>query len=177
MAAVSQVVIAVADLKPNRRILAHVKAVIAERDKVAAGEVLDNTYLDYVRSGMGRATAARQMEWDPFQVFKRIKIDADFALRIQVAEAESMEPVAKMVRDQALAGEKWAAIKLLESKSAEEYGPQDKNININVKTELVGDALILERINNLGRQLAEKLQMQELTEGYIDIPDEDIEEM
>lgn len=119
-------------LEADPDILAHVTEVL----NTAARESLDDAYFALVAAGQQRYSAARSVGLDPLQVYRRLKMDARFAERMRIADAEAMEPVIASLRTRAISDDDTrAAIKLIESKSAEEYGPKPIQLDINASTE------------------------------------------
>lgn len=115
-------------LTANKAIAKHVKAELKRR----ASETIDDTaYLELLRRGEGRYTAARKLGIDTVAIARRMRIDQDFSDRVRVAEAESLEPIVAEMRKLASSGEKWAAQMLLERKNSEEFGIPDKKISVN----------------------------------------------
>lgn len=118
-------------LEADPDILAHVAEVL----NTAARESADEAYFALVAGGQQRYSAARAVGLDPLQIYRRLKMDARFAERMRIADAEAMEPIIAALRAEAMDGDARSAIKLIESKSAEEYGPKPIQLDISISTE------------------------------------------
>jgi hypothetical protein len=156
-------------LVPDPAILSHVKRVLKKQSYNPADAVAeDDKYLDYVRQGKGRYESARLASIDPIRILRRIRVDEDFKDRVAVAEAESLEKIVAKVRELAEDGEKWAALKMLESKNPEEYdfNPKNKGININIGIGQIGGGISNDHIVQEIKALeAEIRQQRELRGG------------
>lgn len=151
----------VSGLHPNKKLVARVKRRFKER---VAERVDDDQYLDLIRSGdFQRYEAATHLGMDPVLIRRRLKVDAEFAERVTVAEAMAMEAIVKVVRNEALHGDMKAAFKLLESKSAEEFGAPEQRIQVRVEGTITSDASpVLARILELEQDLQKQAALRGL---------------
>lgn len=171
---------AVNGLAPDKKIREHAKA---ELKRKASEQIDDTKYLELLRTGTERYTAARKLGIAPLAIMRRLRVDQEFADAVRVAEAESLEPAVAKARKLAEQGEKWAILFLLERKSADEYAPPEKkssvthNLNQRISISVESDDPIDREILALTRDLMEQKETKALSAGVLDIPEEDIEEM
>lgn len=165
-----------AGLLPDKRILAHVKRELASQSI----EIDDGPYLDLLRTGKQRYEAARELGIPGVAVYRRLQLDQEFALRVKIAEVESLETVVNKLRSLAEDGDIRAITKLLETKHAEEFG-QPKSIqelNIKITHEIDNNNPVDARIRQLEHDVRAQQQARQLNAGeLIDIPEEDTEEI
>lgn len=163
-------------LKPDPDIVAAVEAA----QKAMPAEIDDEAYLALIRSGEGRYTAARKLGIPGVAIRRRLRFDVEFREQVEVNEAESLEPIVDRMRELAGLGEKWAAIKLLESKNNAEYGEQEKKVKFTVDSRTTISTAqdpIDRRIQELQLDLIEQAEARGLPTGILDIPVEDTEEI
>lgn len=173
---------AVDGLTPDPAILSHVKRVLkkTKEESVTPLDILaeDEKYLEHLRDGKGRYESATLERIDPVRILRRLRVDEDFRDRVAVAEAQSLEKIVRKVRELAEDGEKWAALKMLESKNPDEYdiSPKNHGININIgigqinagaasTDPIVAEIRALEQEIRQQRELRSGLPMLELEEA------------
>lgn len=167
-------------LLPDPKILSHVKRVLKKQAASSPIDQLaeDERYLAQIRKGEGRYASAELVGLDPVLIMRRLRIDTDFLDRVHVAEAMSLEKIVKKVRELAEDGEKWAALKMLESKNPDEYdlNPKNGGINVNVNVGVLGTGGHDPLMKELRELEADLRAQQALRSGHNDLPLLEIEE-
>lgn len=115
-------------LSPSHDIVSFVQEQLSERGPSESDE---DRYLDLIREGKGIYESARDMGWDTMQLTKRLQYDSDFETRVHIAQAESVEPIIKSLREIAtntsdVQAALRASMKLLEVYDSDQFGNQKK---------------------------------------------------
>jgi hypothetical protein len=167
-------------LVPDPKILSHVKRALKKQAANPLDQLAeDERYLTEIRKGEGRYAAATLVGLDPVLIMRRLRIDDDFRDRVHVAEAQSLEKIVKKVRELAEDGEKWAALKMLESKNPDEYdlNPKNNGINVHVNVGVIGAGGGHDPLMKELRELEADLRAQQaLRSGADNLPMLEIEE-
>lgn len=141
-------------LQPSAELLSSYLAVRKQQE-------LDERYYALLREGIGRHKAARALGLDPLDIKKRIRVDAIFAEKVELAQEEAAERVAEIIHQAALDKDLKAAIKYLEVFYGAMWGPKDQKITVSGEvTHKLDGSPILDQIQALQAKAQERIQLQ-----------------